>query len=69
MPAQQPLSNREILNGLLWQLNLVNVEAAELCGVSERTIYRWLSGDSKVPPGIIKMLQMTLDLRKRDTKA
>lgn len=69
MSDTRSASNREALNGLLWQLNLVNVEAAELCGVSERTIYRWLSGDTKVPTGIIKMLQMTLDLRKRDTKA
>jgi DNA-binding transcriptional regulator YiaG len=51
------------LNRLLYQLNLVNTEAAELCGVSERTIYNWLSGTSKIHPSALKLLELTLSLR------
>ena len=68
MLAPQPPSNREILNKLLWELNVVNIEAAELCGVSERTVYRWLSGDTKVPDSVIKLLQLTLVLRKAQAR-
>ena len=52
------------LNRLLYQLNLVNTEAAELCGVSERTIYNWLSGTSKIHPSAIKLLELTLLLNR-----
>ena len=61
-------SEAEQLNYLLWRLNLVNTEAAELCGVSERTIYRWLSGTTKVPPAVIRMLKMTLSLQQPAAK-
>jgi DNA-binding transcriptional regulator YiaG len=57
-----PDANR--LNHLLWRLNLVNTEAAEICGVSERTIYNWLSGTSKIHPSAIRLLEMTLRLRE-----
>jgi DNA-binding transcriptional regulator YiaG len=49
-------------NRLLWELNLVNIEAAEICGVSERTIYNWLSGTSKIHPSAIKLLELKLRL-------
>ena len=52
------------LNSLLWELNLVNIEAAQLCGVSERTIYNWLSGTSKIHPSAIKLLELTLLLNR-----
>jgi DNA-binding transcriptional regulator YiaG len=52
----------------LYQLNLVNTEAAELCGVSERTIYNWLSGTSKIHPSAIKLLEMTLRLQQPGVK-
>ena len=52
------------LNRLLYQLNLLNTEAAELCGVSERTIYNWLSGTSKIHPSAIKLLELTLLLNR-----
>jgi hypothetical protein len=57
-----PEANR--LNHLLWRLNLINVEAAEMAGVSERTIYRWLAGTTKVPPSALKVFEMTLRLRE-----
>jgi len=62
MPELSPEANR--LNWLLWKLNLVNTEAAETCGVSERTIYRWLSGTTKVPASAIKVLELTLRLQQ-----
>ena len=61
-----PDANR--LNHLLWRLNLVNVEAAEMVGVSERTVYRWLSGTTKVPPSVLSLLEMTLRLRESAMK-
>ena len=56
---------------LMWQCNLVNFEAAEILGVSERTIYRWLSGKGKVPKTAIITLEGLLNKRssvKRDCK-
>ncbi len=56
---------------LMWQCNLVNFEAAEILGVSERTIYRWLSGKGKVPKTAIITLEGLLKKRssvKRDCK-
>jgi len=62
--SPRPLkSESHRLNRLLYQLNLVNTEAAELCGVSERTIYNWLSGTSKIHPSALKLLELTLSLR------
>ena len=56
------------LNRLLYQLNLVNTEAAEICGVSELTIYNWLSGTSKIHPSAIKLLEITLRLQQPAVK-
>ena len=61
-------SDANRLNRLLWELNLVNIEAAEICGVSERTIYNWLSGTSKIHPSALKLLEMTLRLREAAMK-
>ena len=43
------MSDKQKLAQLLWDLNILNVEAARIAGVGERTMYRWLSGDTKVP--------------------
>jgi hypothetical protein len=65
----KPLKSEALrLNRLLYELNLVNTEAAELCGVSERTIYNWLSGTSKIHPSAIKLLEMTLRLQRPNAK-
>jgi DNA-binding transcriptional regulator YiaG len=52
------------LNNLLWLLNITNNEAAEVLGVSSRTVYRWLAGTTKVPASAIRLLEITLSLRK-----
>jgi hypothetical protein len=66
--SKPSLSDADRLNHLLWRLNFVNIEAAEVCGVSERTIYNWLSGTSKIHPSAIRLLEMTLRLREAATK-
>jgi DNA-binding transcriptional regulator YiaG len=61
-------SDANRLNRLLWELNFVNIEAAEICGVSERTIYNWLSGTSKIHPSALKLLELTLRLQQSAVK-
>lgn len=56
------------LNNLLWRLDLLNEEAARMLGISERTIYRWLSGTTKIPASALKLLEVTLRLREADVK-
>jgi len=34
------------------------VEVAEFLGVNERTLYRWLSGESRIPYSVIKTLEL-----------
>ena len=46
---------------LLWKLQILNREAAEFCGVQERTIYKWLEGDRKVPKSVLKLLELMLE--------
>ena len=54
---------------LMWQCNLVNFEAAEILGVSERTIYRWLSGKGKVPKTAIITLEGLLKKRSCEARS
>jgi hypothetical protein len=61
MTQRSPNSVR--LHNLLWKLNLINTEAAQVCGVSERTIYRWLSDKTKVPQSVLNLLEVTLSLQ------
>ncbi len=50
----------EKLRTMLWKLNLLNREAAEYLGVTERTIYWWLSGTKAIP----KMAFLALKLKR-----
>ena len=43
---------------LLWRSNMLNRELAELAGVTERTVYYWLSGKVKIPPAVIKLMEL-----------
>lgn len=52
---------------LLWKLQLLNREAAAYCDVSERTIYRWLSGQAPVPKVALKLFELLLK-EKQDKK-
>ena len=65
-PPKPTIQDLEIA---LWQLNVLNAEAARLCGVSERTIYRYLSGETPIPYAVLRTLQLTFELRKHQAKA
>ena len=54
------LPDQERLREELWALNLLNKEAALYLGVTERTVYSWLSGATRIP----KMLWMSLELKR-----
>ena len=61
--------NIEELQLALWNLNVLNAEAAAIVGVSERTIYRYLSGDTPIPYAVLRTLQLTFELRKQPVEA
>jgi hypothetical protein len=46
---------------LLWKLQILNREAAAYCGVQERTVYKWLAGDRKVPKSVLKLFELMLE--------
>jgi DNA-binding transcriptional regulator YiaG len=50
------------LKSLLWQANMLNRELAELAGVSERTVYYWLSGRVKTPRAVVELLRLRVQL-------
>jgi DNA-binding transcriptional regulator YiaG len=52
------MSTPDELKALLWQANMLNRELAELCGVSERTVYYWLAGHTKIPKAVIELLKL-----------
>lgn len=54
------VDDRTHLAILLWKLQILNREAAVYCGVQERTIYKWLSGDRKVPKSVLKLFELML---------
>jgi predicted transcriptional regulator len=58
------LPDHERLREELWELNMLNREAAEYLGVVERTVYSYLSGERRVP----KMLWLALELRRRELR-
>jgi transposase len=36
---------------------MLNREIAKLVGVSERTVYRWIKGETKTPKSVIAVLE------------
>jgi hypothetical protein len=50
----------ERLREELWALNMLNREAAAYLGVTERTLYSYLSGSTRIP----KMLWLALELKR-----
>lgn len=43
---------------ILWENQILNREAAAMLGVHERTIYKWLAGDRRIPAMVFKILEM-----------
>jgi hypothetical protein len=50
-------SNKRFLE-LVEGLKMSNKDIAALMGIHERTYYRWVSGDTRVPTSAIKMLEL-----------
>ena len=46
------------LDEMLAYLDMTNAEAARLCGVDQRSVYRWLAGTSPIPHSVIRMLEL-----------
>ena len=40
------------------QANLNNIDTASYLGVSLRTVYRWIAGDTKPPKSALMLLQL-----------
>ena len=53
---------------LLWKLQILNREAAVYCGVQERTIYKWLSGERRVPKSVLKLFELMVQEKQRKIK-
>ena len=63
MNSTTDLPGQERLREELWALNMLNREAAAYLGVTERTVYSWLSGATRIP----QMLWLALELRRQET--
>lgn len=50
-------SNKKFL-ALVEGMKMSNKDIAALMGIHERTYYRWVSGDTRVPTSAIKMLEL-----------
>lgn len=50
------MTPREELIRLLAEVNVTNAYAAQMLGIAESTLYRWLSGESKVPKSALLAL-------------
>lgn len=58
--SEEMVEPKTQLATLLWKLQILNREAAAYCGVQERTIYKWLAGDRKVPKSVLKLFELML---------
>ena len=58
--SEEMVDDKTRLATLLWKLQILNREAAAYCGVQERTIYKWLAGDRKVPKSVLKLFELML---------
>lgn len=48
----------QYLTRLLEDMDILNSELAVLAGVSARTVYRWLAGETPVPRSVVAMLEL-----------
>jgi len=48
---------------LLDELDIPNREVADLCGVAESSLYRWLKGESPIPASAVRMFLLMKTLR------
>lgn len=64
MNSTHELPDQERLREELWKLNILNREAAAYLGVTERTLYSYLSGATRIP----KMLWLALELKREKAR-
>jgi predicted transcriptional regulator len=64
MQPTEPAQRRERLLHLLDELNIVNSEAAKVCGIQERSFYRWLSGERAISQWVITIFELLLEKKK-----
>lgn len=57
------LTPREQLAVLLARVDVTNAYAAQMLGVAESTLYRWLAGTSKVPKSALLALRLLGDTK------
>lgn len=48
----------EHLRALIEKTGNLYVEVADYLGVNERTLYRWLAGQSRIPYSVIRALEL-----------
>ena len=58
---------REQFRARLFALDLLDREAAAALGVNSRTLYKWLSGERRIPVSAVTILDMLL--REKDRAA
>lgn len=55
----------ELKNTKAWaDMGLLNVDLARMLGISERTLYRYLAGDTAIPVTVILLLRFILKKQK-----
>jgi predicted transcriptional regulator len=59
-----PVLTPERLEQQLEILDLQNSDAAFLCGVSQATIYRWLSGTTPIPASVTRMFDLMIHAKQ-----
>jgi len=59
-----PMSPQQFRRALR-QLRLSQVQAARRLGVNERTVRRWIAGDSRIPESVALLLHTWLRARPR----
>jgi predicted DNA-binding transcriptional regulator AlpA len=62
MNNEQAMANK--LLAIVNKLGMQRVEVAEYLGVSERTLYRWISGDCTFPRMVFIALSVLIEKRK-----
>jgi hypothetical protein len=55
---------REEFRARLFALDLLDREAAQALGVHDRTLYKWLAGERRIPISAVRLLDMMI-LQKR----
>ena len=64
LPPLMPLDlSPQHLRALLEDLDIPNREAADMCGVAESSMYRWLKGEAPIPTCVVRMFLLMKTLQ------